>query len=453
LTATCLLALSQVANAAEAVGVISFSRGTVAATQVGEASRILGKDAEIFQGDNIQTSERSFVIITFNDGTKITVRPESNFSVDEFSSENKKAKLTVHSGGIRANSGDIAKESTENLQISTPHTTVKAQQAEFSIRVCDENNCQQEEAKLAEKEAIPSNTEVVARVIEIKGDVTAMQANKPSQASRLLKIGAPLYQTDKITAETESYAVIVFKDRGRITVEPSSSFNIANYAFNSNSDYNASYELLTGAMRVLTGTIGKEDKEAFKVNTPVATIGIRGTGFDLLYQIESGLYTKVWKGAIYEQNEAGIFELSEPKVNLIKNKSTKPIPVPDIPLANQLVGPRPDLVIVENEPELFKVVPIKPNKAGTFVDVHNGHVKVLNGQGRYVDLGAGEASFSYINGETVRIEIAPKILQYDPYPLPSDGFNENLAEVTTFSLLNDNMSVSGSGDVLQCECK
>jgi hypothetical protein len=43
-------------------------------------------------------------------------------------------------------------------------------------------------------------------------------------------------------------------------------------------------------------------------------------------------------------------------------------------------------------------------------------------------------------------------MQHDPYPLPSEEFDENLAEITTFSLLADNMTVHENG-ALFCECK
>ncbi|MGZ8240456.1 MAG: hypothetical protein ACXWTK_02955, partial [Methylobacter sp.] len=68
----------------QAVGHISFVKGSNAAQQPGAAPRILGKDTEIFQGDNIQTTERSFVIIEFSDGAKVTVRPDSNFTIDHY---------------------------------------------------------------------------------------------------------------------------------------------------------------------------------------------------------------------------------------------------------------------------------------------------------------------------------------------------------------------------------
>ena len=75
-----------------AVGKISFAKGSNAAQQPNAAPRLLGKDAEIFQGDNIQTSDASFVIVEFTDGSKVTIRPNSNFKIEQFDPTTKNAK-------------------------------------------------------------------------------------------------------------------------------------------------------------------------------------------------------------------------------------------------------------------------------------------------------------------------------------------------------------------------
>ena len=56
-----------------AIASISFARGSSVAVQTGQIPRVLGKGDSVYPGDNIQTSKRSFVIITFNDGAKIAI--------------------------------------------------------------------------------------------------------------------------------------------------------------------------------------------------------------------------------------------------------------------------------------------------------------------------------------------------------------------------------------------
>ena len=42
------------------------------------------------------------------------------------------------------------------------------------------------------------------------------------------------------------------------------------------------FRLFTGGLRALTGLIARSNSRQFQVNTAVATIGVRGTGFDIV---------------------------------------------------------------------------------------------------------------------------------------------------------------------------
>ena len=62
----CLIANINTVFADEPVGEVSFARGGIAAHHEGQESRVIGKGSAIFEGDNLQTGERSFIIINFN---------------------------------------------------------------------------------------------------------------------------------------------------------------------------------------------------------------------------------------------------------------------------------------------------------------------------------------------------------------------------------------------------
>jgi hypothetical protein len=443
-------------SAAEKVGIINFARGTVAAHNESTEPRLLSKDSEVFVGDNIQTSHQSFAIIAFDDGSKVTVRPESSFTVNEFShsQEAPSAKMTLHEGGVRTSSGVIANANPDNFQITTPHTVVKAQQADFSVRVCKGDACEQEENKI-EKEDNDVKHDVIARVVELRGQITAVSETDLTQKPRLLTLGAPLYAQDKVTSELGAYAVLVFKDQGRVTLDQSSTFAIKSYQFENNAQDNAAYDLVVGGMRVITGLISKDNKEAFTHTTPVATIGIRGTGYKTYMQEK--LHVDVWQGTINLSNNFGALDVglkAASRFALVKNIKTAPESIKALPtdVESTFNGPQPDQVEVENEPELFSYTDLDGTDEGTYVDVHEGHVKVKDGDDEFTDLGRNESAYTNPEGKTVRTDLAPKFMQHDPYPLPSEEFDENLAEITTFSLLADNMTVHENG-ALFCECK
>lgn len=392
---------SQTLFAANTVGSVSFVKGNVTAQIAEEQARPLFKGGSIFEGDNIQTLERSFVIITFQDGTKITVRPASNFSVSQYGQ--KSAELELHDGALLTRTGEIAKTSPENFQIKTSDTTVNAQQGDFSVRICKED-CQQEDNKLHKGESKKEQV-VIARIVEIEGPVVAINAKELEQETRPLAVGAPLYSADIVESDKNAYAVLVFKDEGRISVEAESNFEIQSYKFSDSATQNkTSYDLVKGGMRLLTGIIATENKEDFSVNTPVATIGIRGTGFDLVYR-EGKLYSYTWQGIISQENESGTTELSEPDATVIETSQTTPktISVDDIPRTTPL-APRPDKVSVTNEAELFSIITLEDADVGTYVDVQKGHIRVKDGDGTPFDLGKSESSYTDTSGKTQRIE-------------------------------------------------
>jgi hypothetical protein len=68
-------------------------------------------------------------------------------------------------------------------------------------------------------------------------------------------------------------------DGAFISVQPNSEYVLDNYRYSGQPDgtEQAVYRLAKGGVRAVTGLIGRTNTEAYKVNTAVATIGIRGS--------------------------------------------------------------------------------------------------------------------------------------------------------------------------------
>jgi len=158
---------------AAVVGQVSFSRGTCAAQLQGGSARMLAKGADIFVGDNIQTAERSFVIVEFEDGAKVTVRPNSSFSVKKYNSTAGKeiAKMELHIGGVRASTGKIANKKPDNFQIDTAFGAVNAKKAEYSVRLCKED-CAEENNRVEAQQS--GGQFLAARIVEMNGKSTSI---------------------------------------------------------------------------------------------------------------------------------------------------------------------------------------------------------------------------------------------------------------------------------------
>ncbi len=396
------------------VGHISFVKGSNAAQQPGAAPRILGKDTEIFQGDNIQTTERSFVIVEFTDGAKITVRPNSNFSIDHYDTQsaNKTAQLVLHQGGVNTSTGDIAKDHPENFQIKTPTSTVKpkSEKAEFTVRICDKD-CE-EKGKEAAANAVRTEQSVVARVVDIKGEVSAINRADKNAKERPLSLGKPVYNADSIHSETDSYALLVFPDGEKVTLQANSDLDIKqyNYQIKDKKDQ-VLLRLTTGGLRALTGSIGKNDHDAFALDTPVATIGIRGTGTDTSTD-GVNLDHSTWQGLSFIHNEAGEFDVPEGSSSSTSGQNGIPQIYPTPPNAPPPPQPRPDTD--QSDPK--KVFEEKPPAAGaTLVNANTGSATVESNDGESATtVEENETSSANSNGEITTTEQSDNSTPNDP---------------------------------------
>ena len=87
---------------------------------------------------------------------------------------------------------------------------------------------------------------------------------------------------------------------------PNTEFKVEDYHFSGQADGSEKgfFKLVKGSLRAITGLIGKSNKQAWRMNTPVATIGIRGT--ETLSEFKDGvLRVTVGDGAAYLENSQG----------------------------------------------------------------------------------------------------------------------------------------------------
>jgi hypothetical protein len=142
----------------------------------------------------------------------------------------------------------------------------------------------------------------VAVVQSVRGDVQA-QADGGAPA--------PLAQGQAIAAGTQlltgenGQAVVRFTDGHLLALKDNSTVRIAAYVYDRQQPSASSMvmELLRGGLRSVTGLLGKANPQAFRLNTPVATIGIRGSDWMAALQ-DNSLYTGVNSGGIAVNNAA-----------------------------------------------------------------------------------------------------------------------------------------------------
>ena len=122
--------------------------------------------------------------------------------------------------------------------------------------------------------------QTAARVVMAVGDVAAQRA-----ADRVkLTQGSDVQVGDRVTTAVQSHAQLRFSDEALVALRPESEFLLDGYSFQSpgSGPERAVFRLVRGGFRTVTGQIGRVNRDQYQVLTTQATIGIRGTSYELL---------------------------------------------------------------------------------------------------------------------------------------------------------------------------
>src|SRR5262249_44550670 len=125
--------------------------------------------------------------------------------------------------------------------------------------------------------------------------------------------GAPFYVQDTlVTDKTTTRAEIRFTDGTVVALRPDTTFKVDSYQYQPTSGqggkggtFQYAVDLAKGGFRSVSAAISKKNPEAYKVTTPVATIGIRGTDFSLIINKHGALAAGMYHGSISINNSAG----------------------------------------------------------------------------------------------------------------------------------------------------
>jgi len=139
-------------------------------------------------------------------------------------------------------------------------------------------------------------------VHEVSGNVTGQVG--PGQPATVEK-GQTLPNGSTITTGPKSYAVLKFEDGTVVLLKENTAFQVQSYSFQPKAPENANaiFNLVRGGLRLITGTVTSRNRDALRVATPLATIGIRGTEFTA--ELTNPLFLAVQVGAASLTNAAG----------------------------------------------------------------------------------------------------------------------------------------------------
>ncbi len=198
-------------------------------------------------------------------------------------------------------------------------------------------------------QAAAQQTPAAGSLIMSIGTVSTVREGKVIPAPR----GTPVLVGDMVRTGASSNAQLKLNDGAIIALRPNSEFkvNTFNYSGKNDGSENASLSLLKGGVRAVTGAIGRVNHDNLKIDAVVATIGIRGTGFNVVLcdaacqasspGVKGGLYAGVFEGRIAVTNEAGTaVELGVNQFLYVADAKTLPTRLlsPPAMLKDSLVG-------------------------------------------------------------------------------------------------------------------
>lgn len=135
--------------------------------------------------------------------------------------------------------------------------------------------------------------EPAGKTIMARGIVEA----SAEQQSRALKRQSPVFQVDLVSTGAQSSSQLRMIDGGLLSMQSDTELAIRNYQADQGGREGAvSMELLKGGLRTITGTLPHSGRD-YELNTPVATIGVRGTHYEAVL-LRGDLYLAGWDGII-----------------------------------------------------------------------------------------------------------------------------------------------------------
>lgn len=166
----------------------------------------------------------------------------------------------------------------------------------------------------------------------VGGKVTVIKANKQTTE---LKLKDKIDEGDTVVTGKGAFAMFKFTDNAETILRPETEFKVIEHKFVSDDPAKdkTTSQLVNGGLRRLTGLCGKRgNPDVDKLVTATATVGIRGTIYDVMScaggagceKLENGTYFKVKDGEITIKNDAGEIALTKGQFAKVATPTSKP---------------------------------------------------------------------------------------------------------------------------------
>jgi hypothetical protein len=150
------------------------------------------------------------------------------------------------------------------------------------------------------------------RLVSVTGEVGIVGSDGVRRAAER---GGDIREGDTIVTGDSALAQARMSDGSLISVRADSEFKLEQFAYKGREDRSASFvvNILKGGFRTITGLIAQVNRSGYRISTPAATIGVRGTHFEVVHvlpqiasqQVPAGTYNRVFEGITTVQNPGG----------------------------------------------------------------------------------------------------------------------------------------------------
>lgn len=156
--------------------------------------------------------------------------------------------------------------------------------------------------------------------------------------ARQPKIGEAINAGESVVTGGDGELHLAMEDGGQIAVRPNTRMRIEKYRAEGAADDRSVIGLFQGALRSVTGWIGKYSARNYQIRTPTATIGVRGTDHETHVippdseEGEAGTYDKVNVGSTLLTTPQGATEIHPNQAGFVPHfGKVRPALLPAVP--------------------------------------------------------------------------------------------------------------------------
>lgn len=194
---------------------------------------------------------------------------------------------------------------------------------------------------------------------DLRGVVSArLEGGDP----RPLAKDAPVFVSDTLTTGPADKGKVVFADDSVLEIGPDSEVRIAEFTYDTTDrdNFRQGIHMGKGLFRYATGKIVAHDPDRLHIESPLASIGIRGTTTDHLIQVREEI--RDGKPERIVENELHALRQSKSKTEVVVTHLNKPVSLKKEDAAASLVPKKPAVTrpLTEAEKKVFAEIPLSP---------------------------------------------------------------------------------------------